>query len=337
MSEWVNYKHLRTTVNFADVFDHYHIQLKVRGDQAQGYCPLPSHEGRGRSPSFSANLARGIWQCFGCKAKGNVIEFIAYMEGLNPQDRKEFHRAALLARDRFLKGDSPKRSTKAPKERPPVKAQTTKTVVINAPLDFQLKDLDPEHPYLIKRGFTGDTMEHFGVGYCKRGLMKGRIAIPLHNNNGELIGYAGRIVDDDRISNNCPRYIFPGAREHRGVAHQFRKSLVLYNGHAIGATVKRLVVVEGFASVWWLWQHGFQDAVALMGSTCSAEQAQIIVAHVDPSGYVCVFTDGDRSGRDCAWSAIQQVATQRMVRLVPIDDGQQPTDLSGEKLSAVIP
>jgi hypothetical protein len=76
--------------------------------------------------------------------------------------------------------------------------------------------LEYDHPYLRERGFTDETIKTFGLGYCHRGLMKGRIAIPLHDAKGALIGYAGRIVDEGAIGKDTPRYLFPGSREWNG-------------------------------------------------------------------------------------------------------------------------
>lgn len=49
-----------------------------------------------------------------------------------------------------------------------------------------LKSLDYDHGYLWNRGLTVASVKTFGVGYCSRGLMKGRIAVPIHNERGEL-------------------------------------------------------------------------------------------------------------------------------------------------------
>jgi len=45
---------------------------------------------------------------------------------------------------------------------------------VNLPLTFELKTLDPNHVYLKERRFEKETIKEFGLGYCKRGLMKGR-------------------------------------------------------------------------------------------------------------------------------------------------------------------
>ena len=76
-------------------------------------------------------------------------------------------------------------------------------------LNFELQGLDPSHAYLKERGFTTETIAYFGLGYCSRGLMQGRIAIPLHDEHGLLVGYAGRLVDDREIDEDNPKYRFP--------------------------------------------------------------------------------------------------------------------------------
>jgi hypothetical protein len=47
--EWVNYKSLRAELSFIDILHHYGVELKERGEQWQGFCPLPTHQGK-RAP-----------------------------------------------------------------------------------------------------------------------------------------------------------------------------------------------------------------------------------------------------------------------------------------------
>ena len=68
-------------------------------------------------------------------------------------------------------------------------------VVDNPPPGFELMDLDAEHPYLLRRGFTPETIKHFNLGFCSCGLLKDRVAIPLFDMAGALVGYAGRVAD----------------------------------------------------------------------------------------------------------------------------------------------
>jgi DNA primase len=339
MSNWINFKELRAKLDFEQVLLHYGVEVKKKGDQHHGFCPLPTHTGKGNSPSFSANLAKKIFQCFGCGAKGNILEFAALMEKLDPQDGTALREVALKLQDRFCPEHSgkPAEPAKPVSEKRLAAVQTDdpkeeKPVVINQPLDFELKGLKTEHPYLGSRGFTPETIEWFGLGFCSRGMLKSRVAIPLHDSDGRLIGYAGRVVDDTAINDENPRYRFPGKREKDGTVFEFRKTLFLYNGFRIKAPVDDLIVVEGFASVWWLTQHRFSSVVATMGSDCSEKQVDLILSLVKPNGRVWLMPDGDKAGERCVLTLLPQIAPHRLVRWVKLTADKQPTDLSAEEL-----
>lgn len=336
MSAWIDFKALRARLDFEHVLRHYKVEVKRKGSQHHGFCPLPHHGGQRNSPSFSANLERGIFHCFGCGAKGNVIEFAAQMEGVSLKDGTAFRALALRLQERFcpeLGGASPP-SPQAQATAPPVTKESRTDVprMLNAPLDFELKGLDPKHPYLLKRGFTPATIEHFGLGFCARGYLKDRVAIPLHNQAGKLIGYAGRVVADETISETNPRYRFPGDRERDGKVYEFRKTLFLYNGYRIAGPLDRLIVAESFTAVWWLFQNELPNVVGTMGADCSDRQAELIVSLVKPDGQVRILTDGDAAGERCAAGVLVRVAPHRLVHWVKLEAGLQPTHLSAQEL-----
>jgi DNA primase len=90
--------------------------------------------------------------------------------------------------------------------------------------------------------------------------MHGRIVIPIHNEQGELVAYAGRAIDGSE-----PRYKLPAG---------FHKSHELFNLHrAIGESggQSQVVVVEGFFDCMKVSAAGLA-CVALMGSSLSAQQ-----------------------------------------------------------------
>lgn len=386
----MDFRHVREAVDFGEVLEAYGVTLKLRGaDQHHGFCPLPNHDGQKRSPSFSANLARRIFHCFGCEAKGNAIDFVALMEGLNPDDPREIRKAALLIQERFLHEEAKPRPRAEPKSRgsPPIQAPPTseqgrspprerkrphtqqrhqrptkhpnnpaaskpeptpetsspdppkgqqpdnRQRVINAPLDFELKSLDPNHAYLHERGLTPETIRTFGLGHCSRGMMGGRIAIPLRNTEGYLIGYAGRVADDTLIGEENPKYRLPGSREKDGTVLEFSKGAFLFNGHRVQAPATDLIVVEGFFSVFHLHQCGWTNAVALMGSSCSPEQAELIVKLTKPDGRVWVMPDGDDAGFKCAGSVLAQVAPHRLIGWFTLEPGKDPCDYSRDELA----
>lgn len=328
MKGWIDFKGLREALSFEQVLRHYGVEIRRKGNQHHGFCPLPKHSGKRRSPSFSANLERGIFQCFGCGAKGNVLEFAALMEGKNPADGKDLRSVALALAERFGIGTDKHEPAPAPAEQRETPPSNEKPVAVNTPLDFELKGLDYQHPYLRGRGFSDKTIEHFGIGYAARGLFKQRIAIPLHDADGRLIGYAGRVVDDSLISEDMPRYKFPPKRERDGTIHEFRKMLFLYNGFRMKGPLDELIVVEGFTSVWWLHQCELTHVVATMGADCSDKQAELIVSLVKPTGRVWIMPDGDEAGERCAESLLRKISPHRFVRWVKLRKGEQPTDVT---------
>jgi DNA primase len=330
MSEFVDFKALRKSLSFERVLEHYGISVKKqRGNRHVGYCPLATHQGKKKSPSFSAKLDIGVWQCFGCKASGNLLDFAVRMEGLNPENMQDLRQVALKLQETFGAPSAPQLPpakvqipVKKPAPSPPAK---NLPVIVNPPLDFELQNLDVDHPYLKGRGFLPETIERFGLGYCNRGLMKGRVVIPLHDADDNLVGYAGRLVDDAAVSEYNPKYKFPSSRERDGKLLEFRSSLLVYNANRLTWPMEDLIVVEGFASVWWLTQHGYADCVAVTGNSCSDEQGQIMVGGLVPDGRLWILTDGDEGGEHCAESIFSQVAPYRYVRWVKLPKGQ-PTD-----------
>ena len=333
-TNWIDFKELRTRLDFAAVLEYYGVEVKRKGEQHMGFCPLPGHNGNRNSPSFSANLGKGIFQCFGCGAKGNVLDFAALMEKSDPKDGATLREIALKLQKQFCRTSKEKPGTPAagkPAPPKPAEQKDERLVVVNPPLDFELKGLDVEHPYLLGRGFTPETIRHFSLGYCGRGLLKTRLAIPLHDASGKLVGYAGRVVDDSIITEDNPRYRFPGKREKDGTVFEFRKTLFLYNGFRIKGPVADLIVVEGFTGVWWLNQHGVSLVVGTMGD-CSEQQAALIVSLVKPDGHVWLAPDGDKAGDRHAQTMLTFISPHRFIRWVKLADGKQPTDLSREEL-----
>jgi DNA primase len=341
-AKWIDFNELRERLDTAAVLAAYGVKVKKKGDQAQGFCPLPthkSHDGRPKSPSFSVNLRRGIFNCFSCSASGNLLDLVCLLEGMNPESPQDIRKTALLLDERFPDGQQP--GPPSPKANDDQKSTlgSVKTVIVNAPLEFTLKNLDFDHPYLPSRGFSREIIEHFGLGFCAKGLMKDRIVIPLLDHDGKLVGYAGRVVDDALIADENPRYRFPSGREKDGVYYDFQKSLFLYNGCQFESdepATEELIVCESFTAVWHLMSLGFYGVVSLMGSSCSKEQGDLIAKIVVPNGLVTILADGDDAGQRCAVSIFTEVAPQRKVRWAKLQNGKQPTDCSRVELRAML-
>jgi DNA primase len=200
------------------------------------------------------------------------------------------------------------------------------TTTVNPPLKFALKSLDAAHPYLIERGFRAETIAHFGVGLCTgKGIMAGRIAIPIHNQEGELVAYAGRWPGNPPDGEG--KYKLPTG---------FHKSLVVYNLHRAmdHAKDQGLIVVEGFFDCMRLHQAGISNVVALMGSSLSDEQEALIVAAVGPQGKVALMFDEDEAGWKGREDALSRLSSRVHVKVIGLgEEGTQPDGVSAETLA----
>jgi DNA primase len=238
MINWLDFKSIKCRVTLESVLRHYQVKLRRSGkDQYRGCCPI--HRGDG-SDAFHVNLARNVFRCFACGAGGTVLDFVAAMEGCSLFD---------AARRLQSMTSSSTPLTLAPNR----KELVTERRKVSSPLNFKLTGIDCAHPYLAGRGITEKTAVEFGVGfYAGPGLMHGRLVIPIHNADGELIAYGGRSVDQTQ-----PRYRLPSA---------FAKSEILFNMHrASSGRDNFVVVVEGFFDCMKVHQAGVRSVVGLMG------------------------------------------------------------------------
>lgn len=338
MGTWIDFRTLREQLDFGRVLAHYGISLKRRGSQAVAKCPLPKHPKESTTLSLSVNLPKRVFQCFACGAKGNVLDFIAYMENLDPRNSREFRQAAIIAQERFVgtPASKPPNAVQPAEPKVPSPSPSDLPVLVNEPLDFALKNLDTQPSYLLLRGFTQETINHFGLGYCTKGTFAGRIVIPLHDLEGRLIGYAGRLIFDDAIDAKNPKYLYPPQRQREGKILAFDKSLLVYHGQDMSEKpVHDLVVVQSFPSTWWLWQQGYKDVVALMGATCSTDQAQSILTLTSRSARIWCFTDAGKAGEKCAQSLFAEIGPYRFCKWVRPESGQ-PTNCDGAMLAKLL-
>lgn len=307
MTTWVDFKQLKADVAIEALLVRYGVRLRrIGATELRGRCPLPMHTSSRSRDSFMVNIARNVWSCRslscmqarGGRPGGNILDLVALMEGCSIRD------AALRVHD--WSGAAPERFVVSRAVR------VDAVPAANPPLRFTLQYVDPAHPYLSSRSVTPQTIRTFGLGlYTGNGLLRGRIVIPIHNASGELIAYAGRAIDGHE-----PKYRFPAG---------FRKSLALFNLHrATVATAHTVIVVEGFFDTFAVHQAGFPAVVALMGSTMSLRQADLLARYFDR---IMLMLDGDDAGRLGAATIAEALVNRMPVTVIPLENGRQPDQL----------
>jgi DNA primase len=194
----------------------------------------------------------------------------------------------------------------------------------------QLKASPRAIDYLKGRGLTGEIAAAFGLGYAPdgwRGLasvfpryddplleesglviaqgendaerkrydrFRDRIMFPIRSVQGEVIGFGGRVLDKGE-----PKYL------NSPETPVFVKGRELYGLHEARAAIRQkgyVLVVEGYMDVVALAQLGFPNAVATLGTACTAEHVQKLFRFTES---VVFSFDGDAAGRRAAGRALE--------------------------------
>jgi len=313
---WMDFACLCEQANFAAVLAHYSIAVPHRQGQVTVNCPF--HEDR--RPSLSVSLARNLFHCFACQAKGDILDFVARIEGVSLPEA-----ARLIAAWCDIQPTSwrprPWPAKQTPDQHEPCSSGARCQNGHRGTDDLSPRPpdaLDSTHPYLFQRGLTPHLIETFGLGYCKQGRLHGRVCIPIHSLDGkDIVAFAGRWAHD-RVPDGTPRYLMP-----RG----FRKSAVLFNYHR-AVPAQHLVIVEGFWSVFRL--HALQiPAVALMGTTLS--DAPLDLLRRSGARRLTLLLDGDEAGRKATATFLPRLTSQLFVHAPTLPEDQSP-DTVPEKI-----
>ena len=322
---------LLSRVDIADVVGR-HVELKRSGANLMGLCPFHTE----KSPSFSVSPVKQFYHCFGCGASGDAIRFLTEHLGLS------FVEAVRdLAQGAGLTVPEDDASPEERERRDTLRQRRlSATAVLTRAAEFYRGQLRA-HPraidYLKQRGLTGQVAARFGLGYAPPGWrtlagvfpnyddpvleeaglvrqreaegdggegshadggrydwFRDRIMFPIRGVAGEVIGFGGRVLDDSKpkYMNSPETPVFSKGRELYGL-FEARQAL-RDKGCAL--------VVEGYMDVVALAQAGFTNAVATLGTACTAEHVQKLFRFTD----VVVFSfDGDAAGRRAAARALE--------------------------------
>ncbi|MDQ6684411.1 MAG: DNA primase, partial [Pseudomonadota bacterium] len=309
------------------------VELKRAGSSWQGLCPFHGE----KSPSFSVSPSRQTYHCFGCGVHGNAIGFLMEHHGSSfieaVQDLAQ--RAGLPVPDDHSTL-AERDEARARKERD----ATLSEVLAKAALHFrkQLKASPRAIAYLKSRGLDGEIAARFELGYAPEGWralasvfpsyddpllqesglvieaaedradgpgdpgaakkrydrFRDRVMFPIRSVAGDVIAFGGRVLDsgEPKYLNSPETAVFVKGRELYGLFEA--RTALRQRGYAL--------VVEGYMDVVALAQSGFGNAVATLGTACTAEHVKKLMRFTD----AVVFSfDGDAAGRRAAGRALE--------------------------------
>ena len=301
-----------------------YVQLKKGGANFMGLCPFHGE----KSPSFSVSPSKQFYHCFGCGKTGNAIGFLMEHAGMSfveaVQDLAQQFGMQVPEDDA-----SPQDRARAAQQR--VKQSTLSEVLEKAGAAYRkhLKVSPRAVSYFKSRGLSGEVAKQFGLGYAPEGWrslasvfpdyddpllvesglvilheeagqdakrydrFRDRVMFPIRNIKGECIGFGGRVLGDDKPKylNSPETLVFSKGRELYGLFEA--RAALREQGYAL--------VTEGYMDVVALAQLGFPNAVATLGTACTADHVQKLFRFTD----AVVFSfDGDSAGRRAARKAL---------------------------------
>ena len=318
---------LLSRVDIAEVVGR-HVQLRKGGANLSGLCPFHAE----KSPSFTVSPSKQFYHCFGCGANGDAIRFLTEYSGMTFIDAvKDLAQQVGLTVPEEDSSPAEREQAAAQKQR----RATLTEVLAKAGEHYrkQLKGSPRAIDYLKGRGLSGEIAAQFALGYASdgwRGLasvfahyddpllaesgmvivqdadsgdeaerkrydrFRDRIMFPIRSVQGDVIGFGGRVLDrgEPKYLNSPETPVFSKGRELYGLFEA--RSALRLRGYAL--------VVEGYMDVVALAQAGFGNAVATLGTACTADHVQKLFRFTDS---VVFSFDGDKAGRRAAGRALE--------------------------------
>lgn len=337
---WVSQVYQRA--NIVDVVSNY-LPLKQQGRNHWGLCPFHNE----KTPSFSVNADSNVYHCFGCKAGGNVVQFVMEMEKLTyPEALRHLAKMYHLPPPPEARPDPEEQRRRSRRERLMEANREAAQFYFD-----QLWQPQGEAAlrYLHERGVDDGVIRRFGIGASAdswQGLLdhlsakgyslddlkdagliavkeqsqydqfRNRVMFPIINLFGQTLGFGGRALGDiqPKYLNTQDTMVF-NKRNHVYGINLLKKQRGL----------EHLVLVEGYMDVVALSQFGVQGVVATLGTALTAEQVRLMKRF---STDIRIAYDGDEPGQMAALRALDlmhQEGISASVLMFP--DGLDPDEL----------
>ena len=290
-----------------EIVERY-VTLTKKGEDYWGLCPF--HNDSNASLSVSTKL--DMYQCFSCKKAGDIFKFIADYE------QKSYGEAIQsLAREDGLEVGNVTKSNPYQKD----------YEILSLAIKYYQNNLNSvlgenAIQYLQKRQIDWNTIRKFEIGLSiskqslsqyllnkydlnslidlgvtnseSKDIFNDRIMIPIHDLNGNPIGFGGRIYQ----TKDSSKYINTKATK------LFDKSKILYNYHRAHDKLEKnntIIIMEGYFDVIRASTIGVNNCVAPMGTSLTKNHVQIL-KKVTKQVILCF--DGDSAGEEATKRAI---------------------------------
>ncbi len=333
---------IKAKLSMVDLARRY-LELRPMGNRLVAPCPFHQET----KPSFSINADEGTYYCFGCQAAGDIFDFYGRMNGMDFRETLEaLAEETGVELPKFQKADG-----FAPKQVSHKQEMMKMHEIAAHHYKQNLQKSEIARRYVAERQISDDVLERFGIGFStdswqaladifKRSgfnldvgvecglLMKSkngryydrfrnRLMFPIRDVNGRAIAFGGRVIPqlDDGES---AKYL------NTNGTPIYKKSQQLFGLDLARRSVtaqKSIMITEGYMDVLTLYQFGYTNAVACLGTSFPEEQVKRIT---ELSKNVELLFDGDNPGREAAFKACGKLLVKgiscKVVLFPPSDD-----------------
>ena len=337
---------LKSKNDIVEVIGNY-VSLEKKGSNYWACCPF-HHE---KTPSFSVNSIDQYYHCFGCGVSGDVITFVREIESV------DFVDAVKILAER-VKMPLPDINFDSEKTIEQKRRRDAVLKILRESAHFYLHNLnsgraDAHVQYILDRKLSSSTVRKFGLGasldfkslpeylldkgYRRDDILEsgavtetdknrlidaqgGRLIFPIINAFDDVVAFGGRVLEKTDFAK------YKNTKE----TIVFNKSKNLYNINLLkkqkkAAGLKNIVMVEGYMDTISLWQAGFYNVVASMGTSLTKEQARLAKRYADD---VLISYDGDFAGQKGAIRGLEILRDEGVnVRVVALPEGLDPDDV----------
>ncbi|MHB1139985.1 MAG: DNA primase [Microthrixaceae bacterium] len=332
---------VREATDIVAVISQY-TQLKRSGVQWQGLCPFHTE----KSGSFYVNPSKGVYFCHGCKVSGDIITFIREKEQLDFAAAVEWLANRSGVTLRYTERD----------EGEGRKRQARLLDVVERATEWYHQrlrtapDAAAARAYLRGRGFTGEEVAHYRVGWAPDGwdamarslrisrddleasglgfqnkagrlqdFFRARILFPIMDERGRVIGFGGRKMPDA-----------DGAKYQNSRDNElYHKSKALYGlnwAKADAVNAGEMVICEGYTDVIGFARAGIPRAIATCGTSLTEDHVKMIRRF---TRRLVLAYDADDAGRTAADRVYAWEQTHDLeVSVVVLPPGADPDELA---------
>ncbi len=328
---------VKNRISIVDIVSLY-VELKKRGQSYMACCPFHNEN----TPSFSVSPRNNIFKCFGCGESGDAIAFVEKMENV------DFIEAVKIIAKHY---DIPIVEEENSLTEEQIKIREAKAIV-KAAQDFFCQNLQNSKEaleYLQQRDISDEMIKKFALGYAEQlfnkwylhaeaqkfstqlqlqlGLLSNnegniydkfhkRIIFPIHNQYGEPIGFAGRLMEK---AQNQAKYV------NSQDSFLYHKSSILYGLHLAKQTIRekeKCYLVEGYFDVITMHQAKICNTVSSSGTSLTDGQCQVLKKYTN---VVTVLYDGDEPGIKSANKAIEKLLPYGFkINVIILPDNDDP-------------